>query len=309
MIKMPLKSYSGPWVPLSAEESALKTELARDVQHLAGDIGERHVFRPNSYAAAVAFIEQSFQEVGYEVTQQPFTAHGRTCLNLEVTITGVTRPDEIVVVGAHYDTVIDCPGANDNGSAVAALLALSRRFGESQPERTLRFVAFANEEPPFFQGDGMGSLAYARRCRATNDNVVAMISLETIGYYSDMKGSQKYPFPIGLFYPSTGDFIAFVGNRASKGLVQQCVASFRRQVKFPSEGAALPGVIPGIGWSDHWSFWQTGYPAIMVTDTAPFRYPYYHTPEDTPDRLDYERLARVVAGLEIVIAELVDPHP
>jgi Zn-dependent M28 family amino/carboxypeptidase len=229
------------------------------------------------------------------------------CHNLEVEIQGKTRPEEIVVLGAHYDSAIGCPGANDNGSAVASLLALARSWRGRTPARTLRFVALANEEPPFFQTEQMGSLVYARRCRERNERVVAMLSLETMGYYSTAQGSQKYPFPVGLFYPSRGDFIAFVGNTGNAKLVRQCVAAFRRHAQFPSEGGALPGGLPGIGWSDHWAFWQVGYPALMVTDTAPFRYPHYHTPQDTPDKLDYDRLARVVTGLEKVIGELADP--
>lgn len=306
MIRMPLKTYAGPWISLAAGEVVLRDALKRDVQVLAGEIGERNVFRPRQYLATVEFIERALRQAGYTVSRQVFEAQREKCFNLEVTVPGRPRATEVVVVGAHYDSVSGCPGANDNGSAVAALLALARMFASAQPERTLRFVAFANEEPPFFETDGMGSLVYARRCRARNDNVVAMISLETIGYYRDEPGSQKYPFPIGLFYPSTGNFIGWVGNTGSAALVRQCVESFRRQVKFPCEGGALPTALPGIGWSDHWAFWQAGYPAVMATDTAPFRYPFYHTPQDTPDKLDYDRLARVVAGIKLVIAELIE---
>jgi hypothetical protein len=127
-----------------------------------------------------------------------------------------------------------------------------------------------------------------------------------MGYYSAEKGSQKYPFPVGLFYPSHGDFIAFVSHKANTDLVRRCIESFRRQVLFPSEAAALPGTLPGIGWSDQWAFWQAGYPGLMVTDTAPFRYPHYHTEQDTPDKLDCERLARVVTGLDKVLQEIVN---
>ena len=151
----------------------------------------------------------------------------------------------------------------------------------------------------------MGSLVYALACRQRRENVVAMISLETIGYFDDAKGSQSYPPPFSLFYPSTGNFIAFVGNYSSRRLVRRSVASFRRHTEFPSEGAALPSFIPGVGWSDQWAFWQAGYPALMVTDTAPFRYPDYHRPSDTPDKIDHERMARVVDGLEAVVRELV----
>ena len=187
---------------------------------------------------------------------------------------------------------------------MAALLALARRLARMTPSRTIRFAAFASEEPPHFQTGKMGSLVYARSCRDRGDMIVAMLSLETMGFYSDEKRSQWYPPPFGLAYPSTGNFIAFVGNLNSRALLRSLVASFRAHASFPSEGGALPGWIPGVGWSDHWSFWKQGYPAVMVTDTAPFRYPQYHTIRDTPERIDYERLARVVEGLRKVVQEL-----
>jgi hypothetical protein len=134
-----------------------------------------------------------------------------------------------------------------------------------------------------------------------------MFSIETIGYYSEGEGSQHYPFPFSFFYPSTANFIGFVGNIASQDLVHRSIASFRRHTAFPSEGVAAPGWMTGIGWSDHKSFWREGYPALMITDTALFRYAYYHTREDTPDKVDYDRTARVVAGLARVVAELAGP--
>jgi Zn-dependent M28 family amino/carboxypeptidase len=197
------------------------------------------------------------------------------------------------------------PGANDNGSGAAATLALARRVAGRNLPRTVRLVAFVNEEAGAFKTEAMGSLVYARQCRERNEKIVAMLSLETIGYYSTEPNSQSYPLPgLGALYPTTGNFIAFVGNFGSRALVRDVVGSFRKHARFPSEGAALPSAVPGIDWSDHWSFWQNGYPALMVTDTAPFRYPYYHLAQDTPDKLDYDRMARVVAGLRYVIEEL-----
>ena len=307
MIRMPLRSYRGPLPPLSPTQSAVRDALRRDVEKLAGEIGERNVLTPRKLRAAAEWLETSMTSAGYKVSRQSFQANNQSCQNLEVEIQGKTQGAEIVVIGAHYDSVIGCPGANDNGSAVAGLLALARVWAGRSPARTVRFLAFVNEEPPFFETEQMGSLVYARRCRERNERVVAMVSLETMGYYSDKPGSQKYPFPVGLFYPSRGNFIAFVGNTGNAKLVRQCVAAFRRHAQFPSEGGALPARLPGIGWSDHWAFWQAGYPALMVTDTAPFRYPHYHTPEDTPDKLDYERLARVMEGLDKVIEELANP--
>ena len=237
----------------------------------------------------------------------PLTAEQAALGNLAAETPGADRPQEIVVVGGHYDSVIYCPGANDNATGVAATLALARTLKGFRPSRTLRFVCFVNEEPPYFQTADMGSRVYAGRCRQRGEKVTAMICLETIGYYTDEKGSQRYPAPFSLLYPATGNFIAFVGNYGSRRLVRQVVGSFRQQAEFPSEGAAVPGFLPGIGWSDHWSFWQEGYPALMVTDTAPFRYPHYHRSSDTPDKIDYKRMARVVSGLEAVVKELAGP--
>jgi hypothetical protein len=156
-----------------------------------------------------------------------------------------------------------------------------------------------------FQSPEMGSYVYASRCKSNGDRITAMLSLETIGYYSNARYSQTYPFPgLKLLYPTTGNFIGFVGNVPSRALVREAIGQFRRHAQVPSQGAALPSGIPGIGWSDQWAFWQHGYPGIMITDTAPFRYPHYHAASDTPDKLDYDTMARVVQGLEKVIDHL-----
>lgn len=304
-IRMPGKSYQGPLQPLTTQEIHLRDTLRRDVQKLAGEIGERNVWQYPSLAAAADFLETSLAESFHDIRRHGYEISGLICRNIEVEIRGSDRADEIVIIGAHYDSVAGSSGANDNATGAAAVLALARLLAGKRTSRTLRFVEFVNEEPPFFQSRQMGSLVYAKHCRDRGERIVAMLSLETIGYYSDEKGSQHYPFPFGLFYPSTGNFIAFVGNTSSARLVCDVVASFRRHTKYPSEGGALPGFIPGIGFSDQWAFWQEGYPAVMVTDTALFRYPYYHTPGDTPDKVRYDPLARVVAGLEKVIAEMV----
>lgn len=305
MLRMPGRSHSGPLPPLSDSRQAAASRLRADLEHLAGKIGPRNIFHRGGLRAAEAFLASSLAEAGYDVKRQEFDALGETCSNFEVEIPGGARPGEIVVIGAHYDSVDDSPAANDNGSGTVAVLELARRFARARPDRTLRFVLFVNEEPPFFQTPMMGSLVYAKACRARNDDVVAMLSLETIGWYSDEPGSQQYPLaPIAWLYPDKGDFIAFVGNVASRGLARRAIGTFRKAEPFPSEGAALPGSIAGVGWSDHWSFWEQGYPGVMVTDTAVFRYPHYHSNQDTPDKIDYGRMARVVGGLEAVVADL-----
>ncbi len=224
--------------------------------------------------------------------------------NLEVEQLGTQKPKEIVIIGGHYDSAFNSPGANDNGTGAAATLELARLFKDKTTDRTIRFVEFTNEEPPFFWTDNMGSLVYAKQLQKNDEKVVAMLSLETMGYFSDAAESQRYPFPINFFYPNQGNFIAFIGNLGSGGLVRDAISSFRKLAQFPSEGVSLPSWIPGIGWSDQWSFWQQGYQGIMVTDTAPYRYPYYHTEQDTLDKIDFEKLARIVNSLSDVISDL-----
>ena len=306
MIKVPGKTYTGPLPALTVAQASMRDELVRDVKKLASEIGERNIWRYQNLVAAAHFIEASLAEAGYKISRQDFSVQDKICCNIEGQIIGARRPEQIVIIGAHYDSVFDSPGADDNSSGVAAILALARCFAGKKPARTLRFVLFANEEPPFFQTNEMGSLVYAKSCRAKGDNIIAMLCLESIGYYCEQPNSQRYPFPFSLMYPSTGSFIGFVSNLSSRKILRKVVASFRENCKFPSQAGAVPEIVPGINWSDHWSFWRQGYPAIMITDTAPFRYPYYHTPEDTADRIDYDRLSRVVCGLGAVIAELVE---
>ncbi len=304
LVRMPGTSFVGAPREVTEMQRDLAESLHAHVATLAGEIGERNTRRPEALAQAREYLAARLGATGLGVERQGFDADGTRCENLIVEVPGRSRANEIVVVGAHYDSAEYCPAANDNGSGVAALLELARRFAREPLERTVRFVAFVNEEPPHYRTETMGSLVYAKSCRARGDDVVGMLSLETMGYFLDEPGSQRYPWPFGLFYPSTGNFIGFVGNVGSRALVSRSTEVFRKAASFPSEGAALPGWVPGIGWSDHGSFWQAGYPGVMVTDTAPFRYPHYHRPTDTPDRIDYVRLARVVEGVREVVRDL-----
>jgi len=301
-MRMPGKNISKT-VPLSSDEITLREELRADVQKLAGEIGERNMWRYAQLNAAADFIENSFLHAGLHPRRDSYELRGQACHNIEVEIPG-THP-EVLLIGAHYDSVFGSPGANDNGSGVAATLALARHFANRKMQHTMRFVAFVNEEPPYFLSGEMGSLVYAGRCKARGDKISGMISLETIGYFSDAPHSQTYPSPgLGIFYPKVGNFIGFVANVHSRALLRRVIALFRQHAKIPSEGAALPWFVPGVSWSDQWSFWKHGYPGIMVTDTAPFRYPYYHSANDTPDKLDYDRFTLVVSGMEKVIEGL-----
>jgi Zn-dependent M28 family amino/carboxypeptidase len=277
--------------------AANRDALRRHVEVLAGEIGERNVQRPAALAAAESYIARTWAELGFQVADQRYVAAGVDCANLEVVVAGDIAPAEIVVVGAHYDTVPGSPGADDNASAVAALLEITRLAAHIRPQRTLKLVAFVNEEAPFFYWGSMGSGVYARAARRRGDDIRAMFSLEMLGCYSDAPGSQTYPPLLKYFYPDRGDFVAFVSNLRSRRVLREAVAAFRASSRFPCESAALPSWIPGVGWSDQLSFWRAGYHGVMVTDTAFHRYPHYHRPTDTPDRLDYARLAQVTEGL------------
>jgi Zn-dependent M28 family amino/carboxypeptidase len=256
----------------------LADRLRAHVETLARDERNQDLETPARY----------IEEVLSESSSHYFHSAGRDVRNLE---TGTGD----IVVGAHYDTVPGSPGADDNASGVAVLIELSKMLSG------IRFVAFANEEAPYFLGPEMGSFVYARD-RA--QGVRAMFSLEMLGYYRDEPGSQRYPPPLGLFYPDRGNFIAFVADLGCVSLVRKSVRFFRNNTQFPSEWLAAPSIVPGLSWSDHWSFRQHGYPAVMVTDTAFYRYPHYHLPSDTPEKLDYERMARVTMGLAAMLKDL-----
>jgi hypothetical protein len=291
-------------------EVPTEQRLENYVIHLAETIGERNLGHYIKLCEAADYIEAELQSFGYRPQRQTYEVQGLDCFNIEAEIKGAVDPDDVVIIGAHYDSVAGSPGANDNASGTAAMLVLAKHFSKFKPERTLRFVAWTNEEPPYFQNRGlMGSWVYAEKCRLEEQDIVAVLSLETLGYYTDEADSQKYPPPLNFVYPSTGNFVGFVSNLPSRGLQRQVIEKFREHAEIPSEGASMPDVLPGIGWSDHWSFWQEGYAGLMVTDTAPYRYPYYHRITDTPDKLNYAEMAKAVDGLVFVVEDLSKQKP
>jgi len=291
----------------AAVSASLAARLRRHVERLADEIGERHVLCPEALHAAERYIGDALRSLGYEVSRQSYQAQGVDSANLEVTIAGSGRAAEIVLAGAHYDTVPGSPGADDNASGVAAIVELARLLRGAKPARTIRLVAFVNEEPPFFFWGEMGSKVYARAARQRGDDIRVMLSLEMLGCYSDEPGSQGYPPLLGYFYPAQGNYLAFVSNLRSRRALRNVFDAFRAASDFPAEKLAAPALVPGIGWSDQLSFWREGYPAAMVTDTAFHRYRHYHCPTDTPEKLDYERMARVVEGLARTLETLATP--
>jgi Zn-dependent M28 family amino/carboxypeptidase len=275
----------------------LADRLRGHVSHLALEIGQRNIFHPQALHAAADYIRSEWLAQGYAVNSQRYQAKEVESENLEVSQPGKTKPEENILVGAHYDTVKGSPGADDNASGIAALLELSRLFASVKTEYALRFVAFTNEEPPFFFWGQMGSAVYAKTAKARGEKIRLMISLEMLGAYSDQSGSQGYPPFLKHFYPDRGNFIAMVANRASREELRRLVAAFQMHSDFPVESLATFELVPGVAWSDHLSFWRQGYPALMVTDTAFYRNVAYHTAADTPEKLNYPAIARVVTGL------------
>jgi Zn-dependent M28 family amino/carboxypeptidase len=280
--------------------------LRTHIEYLAGTLGERSVRRPEALQAAADYVARVWAEQGYAVEEHVYPAAGVPCRNLEATRAGVERPQEILLLGAHYDTVAGSPGANDNGSGVAALLEIAGVFAEARPARSLRFVAFVNEEPPFFMTRAQGSMVYAREARARGDDIRLMVALETMGYYDERPGSQDYPPLFRYFHPDRGNFLGLVSDFASRHALRRLVEAFKAASDFPLEHSVAPRFVPGVAWSDHRSFWRQGYPAVMATDTAFYRYRHYHSPLDTPDKLAYPAFARATDGLARAVAALAE---
>jgi Zn-dependent M28 family amino/carboxypeptidase len=290
--------------PSPGELEQLAACLRDDVVYLAQEIGERNAANHVALEAAARFIEQRLRAAGTIPRRQAYDVGGRTFANIEVELRGVAQPNEIVVLGAHYDSAPGSPGANDNASALACLMHLAGRLAGRRSARTLRLVAFANEEPPFTRTRGMGSRVYARRARREGADIRAMVCLETIGYRDTRKGSQRFSLG-GLLLPNQGDFIALVSNWRYRRLLAPAAAAFSQRSAVDIHGLVLPAHMPGAWSSDHWSFWKEGFPAFMVTDTAPMRYPWYHTPDDTPEKVDYAFLGQVAAGIEGMLEDLL----
>jgi Zn-dependent M28 family amino/carboxypeptidase len=295
--KMPGASYQGSVTPLSAYENSIQERLYSHVSILSQNIGERHVDAYENLIKAADFIREEFKSIGYQPQKQTYTAEGKSFDNIWVEKTGITHPEKILIIGAHYDTVPNTPGADDNASGVACLLELARECFEQKTACTVRFVAFVNEEPPFFHTEEMGSYVYAKACKDKQEDIVGMISLEMLGFYSDEPNSQDYPPEIAKFYPNQGNFVGFVGNPESQEFFYKVITLFRQTAQVPSEGLIAPTLIPAVDLSDQWSFWQMGYPAIMLTDTAFYRNHYYHTRRDTIEKLDFTSMTKVTAAL------------
>jgi hypothetical protein len=270
--------------------------LRRHVAALSGAFHPRSFYDTNNLARCADYIEARFREAGLAVASQPYTALRTPCRNVIAVVPG--REARRVVIGAHYDAAEGTPGADDNASGVAGLLELARLLRGARPQYTIELVAYCTEEPPCFGTEHMGSAQHARRLAEAGAAVEAMIALEMIGFYSDERGSQLYPVPmLRLFYPGAGDFIAVVGGWPQRRLAREVKRAMKGSTALPVYSLSAPAGVPGVDLSDHRCYWEQGYPAVMVTDTAFYRNVQYHRPGDTADRLDYRRMGLAVVGV------------
>ncbi|MEW6117832.1 MAG: M28 family peptidase [Nitrospirota bacterium] len=284
----------------------IRQNLFATVHYLAHDIGPRSYRHIDALNKTADYIESRFLSLGLATERQPFIYNGRTYYNISAEVKGTAASaGGILVIGAHYDTVADTPGADDNASGVAGLLELARLTARNPLPRTVRFVAFTLEEPPTFMTSRMGSYVCAKSLREDNVDIYGMISLEMLGYYCDQKDCQYYPLPpFKWIYPDRGNFIAFVSNISSKAFTRKLKEAFKASSSLPVESLSAPSAIPGVDFSDHRSFWKFGYPALMITDTAFYRNPNYHSPGDVPSTLDFDRMAELVRGLYKALTQL-----
>jgi hypothetical protein len=278
----------------------------RTVEHLRQHVralttlpAARQYSNPEALAAAADYIRGIWRQDGLEVEEQPYDIGARHFRNLLVRLG--PKDGGRIVVGAHYDVCGEKPGADDNASGVAGLLELGRLLLADQAvlRRRVDLVAYSTEEPPFFATSDMGSARHAAWLRAQGADVVAMLSLEMLGYYSGEPGSQEFPVPgFSFFYPTTGNYIVLVARPADWQLVRRIKPLMQHAMKMRVYSANAPRMIPGIDWSDQRAYWDMGYPALMVTDTSFLRNHNYHEETDTIDTLDFVRMADVVRGVE-----------
>lgn len=302
--QMPGVRFAGASPPLTSEEDDFADRLREHVDTLARDIGPRGSHQSSNLQRAGDYVTRELERAGYDVREVAVQSRNSSAVNYEATLRGIGASEQILVVGAHLDSPKGSPGANANASGVAALLEVARALQGATFDRTVRFVVFGNGAPPHTGRDTSGASQYLRGALERQERVWGALVLDSLGSYSDAKGSQKNPFPFNFVYPDTANYIAFVGDLPSRDVVAKCVETFRTGGRIGCEGIALPGFLPGVLHSDHAPFAEKGLRAVMVTDTGVLRNERWGGPEDTADRIDTQRLARVVTGLVRVVGML-----
>jgi Zn-dependent M28 family amino/carboxypeptidase len=282
-----------------------EVQLRAHLKALTETIGERSVRMPQNLDKTVEYILSFYKEIGLQAWREPYDYKGFEVANVVAAFSTGPNPAHRYLIGAHYDSVAGTVGADDNASAVAVQLETARNlkelFSREKLDLNIKLVSFALEEPPAYRTRYMGSRVYAQKASKEQEKIDGMICLEMVGYACHEPGCQNYPFPLGFFdYPKTGNFIGIVGNFKSGGFTQTLINAFQKNTELPVVQLSVPfngWIIPAVRLSDHASFWDQGYKAVMVTDSAFFRNPNYHTPADTMEKLDYRFMAQLVESL------------
>jgi Peptidase family M28 len=298
-VTQPLIGSAKITTPIPADPKRLESH----VRTLSESFVPRDESHPENLDRCAAYIRVEFESGNARVSEQPFTADGKIYRNVIARFGPETK--EVVVVGAHYDTAGPLPGADDNASGIAGLLELARLLDNRQLPIRVELVAYTLEEPPYFRSELMGSAMHAKALKREGAVVRVMLSLEMIGYFSDVRDSQDFPSSVlSLFYPSRGNFISVIGKMGEGMLVRKIKKAMAGATSLPVYSINAPRVIPGVDFSDHLSYWREGYPAVMITDTAFYRNANYHTSGDTAERLDYRRMAQVVEGVYAAVVDV-----
>lgn len=313
---LPFTSYYGygffsknPPPPPQSSKTKIELNLKKHVYILAHTIGERHIFNMEKLEEAKKYIAEEFKKCGYQVNYQKFYQAKKEASHIIARLPDAQQKD-IIVIGAHYDSAGNTMGADDNASAVAGMLELACQLSTEKEAKHLEFVAFVNEERSFIKTKKMGSIEYVKKIKKENKDVRYAVIFETIGYYKDSYFSQKYPLFVGFFYPNKGNFITVAGNTQSADLTKEIQAAILENSYLPAERIAFNSdYVRGLSFSDHSMFWELGYKAVMLTDTAFYRNPNYHRPTDTYDTLDYYRMAELVKGMKAFIKKAVNTAP
>jgi Peptidase family M28 len=301
----PASTQSAALPAPSEAERELAERLRRTVQHFAVEIGERNAAQSWNLATATDDLAASLEKLGYEVRRQGIVVGDAVVQNLSVHVSGGERGGQAIVVGAHFDTVEGTPGADENATGVAAVLELARIFYGGKPKRAIYFAFFVNAAPSFALSDKMGSLIYAKALKTEGLDVRAMLSLDGLGAFAPGPPARPYPAEVRPPYPPRSDFVALVGNEDSRSLLEQLAYSFQG-CAVPVIGSVVPADVPFAAASDHAGFWKLGIPAVMLTDLAAFRYGEHQKKTDLPDKLDFDRMARIVASLKRAVGDLAD---
>ncbi len=291
---------SSPVFMLKRQEftvSVAADSLKKHVDFLCSTPRFRNYLHLESLNIAADYIKNSLEKFSSRTTEQVYEVDGKSYRNIICSFG--PEDGKRIILGAHYDVCEDQMGADDNASGVAGIIELARLFSsEDKLNFRIDLVAYTLEEPPFFRTTQMGSAVHAKYCYDNNIEIKAMICLEMIGYFTDQKNSQDYPIDaLKLIYPNTGDFIAVVGKVGKAKLTRHMKRSMIKGSNIPVESISAPPSMPGIDFSDHLNYWNFGYPAVMITNTAFYRNHQYHETGDTADRLDYDKMAEVVKGV------------